>query len=216
MLNYTGTMITTEFQSQGYQTGLFAASDLRFEGLAAFYKNMKYDKFHHYGIAPKSFKAKNYLNSWGGDDHSMVEEALKWFKIASKAGKPFFAHLLPDATHHPYSVPEGYKTPFTGGDPRFTKYRNAMHYTDYAFGLLVAGLKEQGLYEDTVIILTGDHGEAFGRANGDHPRNFLHKNFLFDENIVSFLMLHDLSMPLPKCRRREVRKKTKRKIFIND
>jgi arylsulfatase A-like enzyme len=201
---YNGKLLTREFQRQGYQTGLFAASDLRFEGLAAFYKNMKYDKFHHYGIASKKFRTNAYLNSWGGNDHTMAEEALDWFKDAGRGEKPFFAHLLPDATHHPYSVPRDYKAPFQGGDPRFTKYKNSLHYTDYSLGVLVAGLKKQGLYKDTVIILTGDHGEAFGRANGDHPRNFLHKNFLYDENIVSFLMLHDPSVQPPKCRARKV------------
>ena len=39
---------------------------------------MGYEKFHHYGIADKLFKKRAYLNSWGGNDHTMVEEMFKW------------------------------------------------------------------------------------------------------------------------------------------
>ena len=202
---YTGQTITSTFKANHYKTGLFAASDLAFEGLDRFYKFMGYEKFHHYGIADKLFKKRAYLNSWGGDDHTMVEEMLKWVDEdkANTSKKPFFVHLLPDSTHHPYSVPRGYKKTFTGGDTRLDRYKNAIHYTDFALGTLIDGLKKRGLWQNTLLIVTGDHGEAFGGANKDHPRNFLHKNFLYDENIVSFLMLHDPGVSPPKCYQRK-------------
>lgn len=193
----------------GYQTGLFAASDLGFESLDAFLFNQNYDKFHHYGSASKKFKAEHYLNSWGGDDHSMVDESIRWVKSLGSGNsggdngdgsggggddRPWMMHLLSDSTHHPYSVPKGDPAPFKGGDGRLDAYHNSMRYTDECLGRLVDGLKASGEWENTMFIVTGDHGEAFGAANGDHPRNYLHKNFMYEENVRTHLMIHDPSV----------------------
>ncbi len=89
------------------------------------------------------------------------------------------------ATHHPYGAPSDYHAPFPGKDDR-SQYLNAIHYTDHAVGLLIDMLARKGLLEDTLIAVTGDHGEAFGDL---HKLNFVHKNFINEENIRSFLLL---------------------------
>lgn len=40
-------------------------------------------------------------------------------------------------------------------------YQAEIRQMDDAFGLMVAWLKEEGLYEDTLIVVTSDHGEEF-------------------------------------------------------
>jgi hypothetical protein len=47
-------------------------------------------------------------------------------------------------------------------------------------------MDRRGLLEDTLILLVGDHGEAFGNR---HRGNLIHKNFLYEENLRSFLVL---------------------------
>jgi arylsulfatase A-like enzyme len=41
-------------------------------------------------------------------------------------------------------------------------YRGEIQYTDDQIGRLISALKERGLYEDTAIVLVGDHGESLG------------------------------------------------------
>jgi arylsulfatase A-like enzyme len=41
-------------------------------------------------------------------------------------------------------------------------YRDMIYYNDHHLGALIEKLKELKLYEDTFLIVTGDHGEAFG------------------------------------------------------
>jgi arylsulfatase A-like enzyme len=41
-------------------------------------------------------------------------------------------------------------------------YEDMIVYNDYHFGFLIEKLKEYGLYEETFLVITGDHGEAFG------------------------------------------------------
>ncbi len=43
----------------------------------------------------------------------------------------------------------------------FASYKNAIHYDDSLFGKMIAKLKEKGLYEKSIIIVTSDHGEEF-------------------------------------------------------
>jgi arylsulfatase A-like enzyme len=44
---------------------------------------------------------------------------------------------------------------------------------------LVAGLQERGVYTNTLFVIYGDHGEAFGQHDG----NFGHTFFLYEENV---------------------------------
>jgi arylsulfatase A-like enzyme len=41
-------------------------------------------------------------------------------------------------------------------------YRDMIYFNDHQIGLLVEELRKMGLYEDMFLIITGDHGEAFG------------------------------------------------------
>jgi hypothetical protein len=80
-----------------------------------------------------------------------------------------------DSTHAPYHLPAGEQsfTPFPEnveyhllGDPAaapglLNRYRNALHYVDALVGELIAEMKRENLFEKSVIIVTGDHGEAF-------------------------------------------------------
>ena len=58
------------------------------------------------------------------------------------------------------------------------KYDSEIAYVDTYIGKLIASLKDQGLYEDTVFVLTSDHGEAFK----DHGL-FFHGQNLYNEVI---------------------------------
>ena len=95
---------------------------------------MGYEKFYHYGLQNDAFKKEHYLNSWGGDDTSMIDIALDWIDATAggqqKSGmKPWMVHILPDATHHPYSVPVGWKKHFSGGDKRLDRLAIAESFT---------------------------------------------------------------------------------------
>ena len=60
--------------------------------------------------------------------------------------------------HLPYAPPE----PFLS---RFAKipYDGEVAYVDMEMGKLIAFLKDQGLFDETMIVLTGDHGESLGQ-----------------------------------------------------
>jgi arylsulfatase A-like enzyme len=57
-------------------------------------------------------------------------------------------------------------------------YEDMIYYNDHHFGSLIDVLKDLGLYDDSLIVVTGDHGEAFG----EHGFNG-HAGVPFDEQI---------------------------------
>jgi membrane-anchored protein YejM (alkaline phosphatase superfamily) len=81
-----------------------------------------------------------------------------------------------DSTHAPYHMPEGYPpvaTPMAAEidflkfgpehdpTPELNRYRTAVHYADSLIGTLLDDLRAQGLAEDTIVLVTGDHAEEF-------------------------------------------------------
>jgi arylsulfatase A-like enzyme len=114
-------------------------------------------------------------SSFGIDEPSTVASILRWIDAGSP-GRPFFVTYLPIAGHHPYETPE--RGPFPDRD-EFGRYRNALHYGDAALGALRRGLEARGLDRNTLWIVLGDHGEAFGQHEGNYGHTFQ----LYDENV---------------------------------
>lgn len=74
--------------------------------------------------------------------------------------RPFFAYLITLGLHHPFDrFPDRHKVLDVGdaaGTP-LGNYLHAMHYFDASLATLVEDLKQQGLWESTVLALHGDH-----------------------------------------------------------
>lgn len=102
-----------------------------------------------------------------------------------RADQPFFAHLTLNATHrdwqhdteHPVdpkavSLPAWYPdTPLTRAD--WAMGLESAQISDRLFGDIVARLKHEGVYDNTIIVVTADHGIALPRG----------KQFLYDEGL---------------------------------
>jgi len=101
----------------------------------------------------------------------VVDHALAWLGEHPKG--PFFIWVHVYDPHHPYDPPEPYKT-------RYAKalYDGEIAYVDSAMGKLFKQLKASGLYDNTLVAVTADHGESLG-AHGEDE----HGVFLYDETI---------------------------------
>jgi arylsulfatase A-like enzyme len=131
-----------------------------------------------------------------------IRRALDWM---SEPGEPFFAYLHLLRPHNPYAPPPAFRGRF-GVRPEIellgytenlfaidagtwkpapehvgmivTLYDENLAYGDALFGRLWTGLRERGLEQRTMVIVTSDHGEAFG----EHGR-FLHGTTVYDEMV---------------------------------
>jgi phosphoglycerol transferase MdoB-like AlkP superfamily enzyme len=181
---YSGPTLVSALARMGYRTAFFSVGDMNFENLDGFMAGLGFGKIASAETKPKAWRAAHRLHSWGVTDDALREEAVDWMARVHAEGRPFFAEYITVSTHHPYSVPSPYQDG-AGDDPK-SRYLRALRYSDAFLGRMLAGMERRGLLENTLILVMGDHGEAFGER---HRGNFTHKNFLYEENIRSFLIL---------------------------
>lgn len=172
----------------GYRTALLSAQGLAFENLDGFYKQQGFDLLIDPDDPPEPSLKPLSTDAWGISERLLVPHARAFAKgQAGAAGdphRPFFLQLLTSSTHHPYVAPD-----VTDEMPTHDRYLRAIAGTDAVLGALLDGLREDGLAANTVVAVVGDHGEAFGVL---HPGSRVHKSFLYEENIRSFLLLAPL------------------------
>ena len=121
-------------------------------------------------------------SSFGVDEPATVARTLSWIDRL-EPGEQFFVTYLPIAGHHPYATTK--PGPFAEADERGA-YKNAIHEADEAIAALLDGLRARGHGDDTLVVLYGDHGEAFGQHRG----NFGHTLFAYDENVRVPIVIH--------------------------
>jgi len=107
----------------------------------------------------------------------VANRALGW--LSRHQQRPFFIWLHFYDAHDPYDPPEPFKTHYAS-----FPYDGEIAYTDSIVGSLVEVLRKHGLYQDSVIAIAADHGEAFGEHGEER-----HGMFLYDETIHVPLLL---------------------------
>ena len=157
-------------RATGYTTALFHSGRFDYLGMRAVIERRGFDLLEDAGAI-----GGNAQSSFGVDEPSTVRRMLEWID-RRPAGVPFFLTYMPIAAHHPYF---SFGPRVFPGDSDFDSYRNAVHEGDAALGALLDGLKRRGLDGNTLFVVFGDHGEAFGQ----HPGNYAHTLFVYDENV---------------------------------
>lgn len=133
----------------------------------------------------------------------VVELAIPF--VRKHREQPFFLMLFFIDPHDPYHAPPPYENMYVGKDAaplirsphwerfKYTKaqiermkatYDGALRYADTAIGRFIATLKELGIYDQATIMVTADHGEAFGEHGV-----FLHAHHLYDEIVRAPLII---------------------------
>ncbi|OBR67386.1 hypothetical protein A7K91_19430 [Paenibacillus oryzae] len=143
-----------QLKEQGYSTSVFHAYQGGFWNRNMMYANMKYDAFY----SLKHFKLDEPLG-WALGDKSFYRQSME---VISKLEQPFHAFMISLSSHHPYKLPQAIRELDTEeldgtimGD-----YLQSIHYADAALGELIEQLKNNGLWENTIFALYGDHDNS--------------------------------------------------------
>ncbi|UCH93911.1 MAG: sulfatase-like hydrolase/transferase [Candidatus Aminicenantes bacterium] len=88
----------------------------------------------------------------------VLENAKKWLKTHKK--DRFFTWIHLYDPHTPYDPPSPFKEKYPG-----RPYRGEVEYMDHQLGLFFQFLKDEGLYDKSLIIMASDHGEGLGQHN---------------------------------------------------
>ncbi len=126
--------------------------------------------FRHYDVSTKLEYRGGTM--WGFPAAEQVDKALGY---VTRAQRPFLLWLHLFEPHFRYEQPPG--APVFGSDER-SRYDAEIWHVDSQLGRLFDGLKKLNAWDNTVLFVTGDHGEAFG----EHDDRW-HGTNLFDPQL---------------------------------
>ena len=156
-----GTSLATQFRARGYRTSFVTPSDLQWAGWQQFIGARGFDRVRDY----RDLTCGEPVSSWGVEDRCMVDDLIAL--LQQDRGGPFFMMAWSQQTHHPYEPSPGTRSLSLVREPvrdsyDLGRYLNVLHETDAQMARLFAAVRAAGLADDTLIVVTGDHGQAFG------------------------------------------------------
>jgi membrane-anchored protein YejM (alkaline phosphatase superfamily) len=154
-------VLMTELVANDFQLGLFSSSNM--------YRPVTLDRTAFAEVPDLRIETKPTDAPAWQRDRIMTDDWITWLEQRSP-DKPFFGFLFYDAVNDMTFPPE-----LDGRievDPRhsspqeFANYKTSILYDDELIGEVIENLEKQGLVDNTVIIVSADHGEEFNE-NGD-------------------------------------------------
>lgn len=138
---------------KGYFTNVMHANDKTFWNRNVMYDSLGYDDFfskEDYEVTPE----KSY--GWGYLDEYFFEDSLNKMKDMEK---PFFSKMITLTNHYPFTLPEDKKYIEEGetGSGTLNRYFQTIRYQDEALKQFVEEFKSSDLYDDTILVVYGDH-----------------------------------------------------------
>ncbi|MFE8695445.1 LTA synthase family protein [Cytobacillus sp. FJAT-53684] len=140
-------------KDNGYFTATLHANSKSFWNRDIMYDAFGYDRF--YSLTDYDVTDENSVG-WGMKDIDFFEQSIKHLK---EMPKPFYTKFITLTNHHPFELGEEdrFIEPYTSGNKTVDNYFPTVRYMDEAIKKFIERLKEEGLYEDSIIILYGDH-----------------------------------------------------------
>ncbi len=150
-------------QKEGYTSAVFHGNVGSFWNRNVVYKNMGYNYFFD----------SNYFNKtndssleYGMKDKLMLSESVKYLE---QLQQPFYAKFITVTNHYPFQLPDedndGFAAPTTNNSV-VNNYFVTAHYLDNSLKEFFNYLKDSGIYDNSMIVLYGDH---YGLSNSQNP-----------------------------------------------
>lgn len=140
-------------QDEGYKNYFMCGSDAVFGGRYDFFsQHGNYEIYDYNTMIADGLIAPDYFEFWGIEDRKLYEFAQMKLTDIAAAPEPFNFTLLTVDTHHP----QGYVCELCHDDYS-EQYGNVISCASRQVYDFVRWVQEQEWYNDTVIVLTGDH-----------------------------------------------------------
>lgn len=137
----------------GYYTASLHANNKSFWNRDIMYQSLGYQRF--YSLPDYEVNEDNSVG-WGLKDIDFLQQSVAHLKAMPK---PFYSKFITLTNHFPFELNEEdqFIPPYTSDDQTVNNYFLTVRYEDEAIKQFVQKLKDEGLYEDSIIILYGDH-----------------------------------------------------------
>ena len=161
LANHKSPVMIDRLQDLNYDLGIFAAAKLT---------NPEFHQTVFSNIPNLRVSSQGSTSS--ELDQNLTKDWIQWFDHRNKS-KPYFSFIFYDAPHG-YDFPKGYKHRYepmlnevnylklnndTDRSLMMNRYKTSVHFVDSQVKIILDKLKQSGDLENTVIIITGDHGQ---------------------------------------------------------
>ena len=149
MNDYTG--LAGILGNEGYQTAFFHGAQNGSMGFEAFAKKTGFQRY--YGRT--EYEAAHGTNDFDGTWAIWDEPFFQYYaEEMSKMQQPFMTAIFSASSHHPFAIPQQYKSQFP---EEHLPIQKCIRYTDMALGKFFATARKQPWFSNTIFVLTSDH-----------------------------------------------------------
>jgi len=140
--------LSRELNDAGYSTAFYYGGEIDFANIRSYLVNGKFSSI----VAIDDFDRSERVSRWGVPDHIVFD---RFFNDCEIDEGPYFNVLLTLSNHEPFDIPVN---PKFGDDELDNRIYSAAHYTDSCLGDFIVKAKESELWDNSLIIITADHG----------------------------------------------------------
>lgn len=140
-------------ENHGYYTSSLHGNNGSFWNRNMMYRQMDYGRFY----TQDDYNIHNGNSvGWGLKDIDFMEQSVDHL---SEMPQPFYANLISLTNHYPFDLDEEdtYIDRYDSNSKTLNKYFPTVRYMDESIKILFDELKEKGLYENSMIVIYGDH-----------------------------------------------------------
>ena len=148
-------------------------------------RNFGYEEFY----SPETMNTKGFqvTNSFGYEEDVMLGPSEGWLANNGYDG-PFLAQYFTGTGHYGYDcVPNRYGYERFSENEELDRYHNCLRMLDHFLENLIDQYKRLGLYDNTIFVMYGDHGEGFR----EHRGRYMHGDTIYEEGLRVPLIVHD-------------------------
>jgi len=142
-------------KSNGYDTATFHTNVVDFWNRGELYKAIGWDRYYD-----QKFFGQEDTVFFGPTDEVLYKKTAEELSKMQATGVPFYSQVISMTAHHPFTIPheldritlpERYENNMVGD------YLRSQNYADYALGLFIDDLKQRGIWDNSMVVIYGDH-----------------------------------------------------------
>lgn len=164
---YSG--LPTILKEQGYRTMFFMTHESQYDNMNAFFRTNGFDEI----FSQENYPSEKVVNGFGVQDDFLYDYALNHLKKQSAQTSPFFAVLLSISNHPPYVIPSYFQPKSKNIEEQIVEY------ADWSIRQFIHKASQQPWFDNTILVLLGDHGKLVGNPDSEMPQSYNHIPLMF-------------------------------------
>lgn len=202
--------IQKKFNDAGYYTFSMHANNGTFWNRNIMYNSLGYQKFYNY----ESDYIIDETIGLGLSDESFFRQSLVKLKEINEKGQNFYGTLITLSNHTPFTNEGKDLSNFDVSSYHYDKngklimdnylegtilgsYIKSVHYADKALGEFINGLEKEGLLDNTVLIIYGDHDAKIKKSQFEYFYNYDRKTGkVIEKDSIDYKVIDDIDYEL--------------------